>query len=182
MTGRSRRYLRGQGGYTLVEVIIASAIGAILMGGLTSVIMTSVRAGNVASSRIETSSQIRSFQFFAYDDFARSSVPSPSGCGTVDDPCTTEPIELSGQQVQVPNNTITPVPAPYDVSYTWDGASFLDRQSNASPAVHAAVDVTQFSWYVDGTAPNQTVVVSMTVTVRSYSESQTLRFYPRVDP
>jgi prepilin-type N-terminal cleavage/methylation domain-containing protein len=179
MTGRSRRYLRGQGGYTLVEVIIASAIGAILMGGLTSVIMTSVRAGNVASSRIETSSQIRSFQFFAYDDFARSSVPSPSGCGTVDDPCTTEPIELSGQQVP---NTTTPVPAPYDVSYTWDGDSFVDRQSNANPAAHAAVDVTQFSWYVDGTAPNQTVVVSMTVTVRSYSESQTLRFYPRVDP
>ncbi len=179
MTGTLRRLPRGQGGYTLVEVVIASAIGAILMAGLTSVIMTSVHASITASSRIETSSQIRSFQFFAYDDFARSAVPDPSGCGTVDDPCTTEPIELSGQQV--PNST-KPVPAPYRVSYTWDGTSFLDRRSNANPAAHAAVNVTLFSWYVDGTAPNQTVVVSMTVTVRSYSESQTLRFYPRVDP
>jgi prepilin-type N-terminal cleavage/methylation domain-containing protein len=177
MKKTSGRYLRSQAGYTLVEVIIASAIGAILMGGLTSVILTSVRASNTATSRIEASSQIRSFQLFAYDDFARSSVPDPSGCGTVGDQCTTQPIDLAGQQVR---NSTNPVPAPYNVSYVWDGTSFLDRQSNANPAIHAAVHVSQFAWYVDGTSPNQTVVVSMTVTVGSYSESQTLRFYPRI--
>ena len=75
MIGNLRGYARGQGGYTLVEVIVASAIGAILMAGLTSVILTSVRANNIASSRIEASSQIRSFQFSAYDEFARSDIP-----------------------------------------------------------------------------------------------------------
>jgi len=179
MTGDLRRYARGQAGYTLVEVIVASAIGAILMAGLTSVILTSARANNIASSRIEASSQIRSFQFFAYDDFARSGIPEPSGCGTKGDPCTTQPIVLTGQQVA---NVATPAPSPYQVTYAWDGTSFLERTANNVPTIHAAVGVTGFSWYVDGTAPHQTVVVSMTVTVRSYDESQTLRFYPRVNP
>lgn len=177
MIGNLRGYARGQGGYTLVEVIVASAIGAILMSGLTSVILTSVRASDTASSRVEASSQIRSFQFFAYDDFARSDIPDTSGCAA--DPCTTEPIVLTGQQV---SNSTHPAPAPYQVSYEWDGTSFLDRTVTGNPSVHAAVGVTAFSWYVDGTAPYQTVVVSMTVTVKSYSESQTLRFYPRVTP
>jgi prepilin-type N-terminal cleavage/methylation domain-containing protein len=174
MTKTWRQHARGQDGYTLVEVVIACAIGAILMSGLTSVILTSVRANDTASSRIEASTQIRNFQFSAEDDFARSAVPVRSGCGTVRNPCTTQPIVLTGQQV--PNSTV-PVPAPYKVSYKWDGRSFLDRQSNANPAVQAAVNVTRFSWYVAGTAPDQTVVVSMTVTIQSYSESQTLRFY-----
>ena len=177
MIGNLRGYARGQGGYTLVEVIVASAIGAILMAGLTSVILTSVRANNIASSRIEASSQIRSFQFSAYDEFARSDIPDTSGCGTEADPCTTEPIVLNGQQV---SNSNLPAPAPARVSYSWDGNLLLDRTINGNAPVHAAVGVTAFSWYVDGTAPYQTVVVSMTVTVRSYSESQTLRFFPRV--
>jgi prepilin-type N-terminal cleavage/methylation domain-containing protein len=179
MRGLLRRGARGQGGYTLIEVMVASAIGAILMAGLTSVIYTSVHANDIASSRVETSSQIRSFQFFAYDDFAHSDIPDPSGCGTEDDPCTTEPIVLSGLQV---SNSTNPVPAPYQVSYSWDGTEFLDRTITGNAPIHAAVGVSAFSWYVDGTAPDQTVVVSMTVTVMNYSESQTLRFYPRVTP
>jgi prepilin-type N-terminal cleavage/methylation domain-containing protein len=177
MIGNMRGYMRGQGGFTLVEVIVASVIGAILLGGLTSVILTSVRASNTASSRVEASSQIRSFQFFAYDDFARSDIPDTNGCGTEGDACTTEPIVLIGQQV---SNSTLPAPANYKVSYAWDGTLFLDRTINGTAPVHAAVGVTAFSWYVDGTAPYQTVVVSMTVTVKSYSESQTLRFFPRV--
>src|SRR4029077_10301156 len=129
--------------------------------GLTSVIYTSVHANDIASSRVEASSQIRSFQFFAYDDFAHSDIPDSSGCGTEGDPCTTEPIVLSGPQVA---NSIDPVPAPYQVSYSWDGAGLLDRTITGDLPIHAAVDVSAFSWYVDGTAPNQTVVVSMTVT------------------
>jgi prepilin-type N-terminal cleavage/methylation domain-containing protein len=176
MTGTLRRYAHGQGGYTLVEVVIASAIGAILMAGLTSVILTSVRAGNTASSRIEASSQIRSFQFFASDDFARSPLPSPSGCvGTPPTACT---IALGGVQA---SNSTRPVIAPYLVSYSWDVQSgFLDRKVGNNPAIHAASNVTAFSYFLDGSAPYQTVVVSLKVTVRSYSEYQTLRFYPRV--
>lgn len=173
------RYARSQAGYTLLEVVIASAIGAILMTALTSVILTSVTANNTATSRIEASGQIRNFEFFAYDDFAHGSMPAPTGCGTVSNQCSMQALVLSGPQV---DNSLTPVGT--QVSYTWDGSEFLDRQVGADPstAIHAATNVTGFSWYVDGEAPYQTVVVILTVKVQSYSESQTLRFYPRVNP
>ena len=54
--------------------------------------------------------------------------------------------------------------------------------AGTNPPVHAATNVTAFSYYLDGAAPNQTVVVSLTVTFQSYSESQTLRFFPEVKP
>jgi len=179
-----KAYIRGQGGYTLIEVVIASAIGAILLGGLFSVIFTSSQAVKTATSRIEASQQIRNFQFSAYDDFAHSGMPVPSGCaGTSASPCTTQPIVLNGLRA---SNSTTPITAPYSVSYTWDGTAFVDRQVGGVPN-HAATNVTAFSWYLDGTAPNQTVVVSMTVTIQlsnqqSYGESQALRFYPQVNP
>ena len=43
------RYVRSQGGFTLLEVVIASAIGAILMTALTSVILTSVEQTSSAT-------------------------------------------------------------------------------------------------------------------------------------
>jgi prepilin-type N-terminal cleavage/methylation domain-containing protein len=175
----SLQRVQSQAGYTLVEVIIASAIGAILMAALTSVILTSVQATNTARSRVEASSQIRSFQFFARDDFAYSSLPVPNGCGTAANPCTTQPIVLSGLRA---SNSTTPVAAPYTTTYTWDGSAFVDRQAGSAPADHAAIDVTAFSWYLAGTAPKQSVIVAMTVTVSGYSESQTLAFYPEVNP
>jgi prepilin-type N-terminal cleavage/methylation domain-containing protein len=162
-------YARSQDGYTLVEVVIASAIGAILMTGLTSVILTSVRATNTATSRIEASSQIRTFQFFAADDFARSGVPSSDGC-TVNDPCR-HAIALVGR---------TPVLDAYGVTYAWDeDKGFLDRSVPGSIR-HVATRVTDFSWYVDGQPPKQTVVVNLKVTVQDYSEHQVMRFYPRL--
>jgi hypothetical protein len=42
--------------------------------------------------------------------------------------------------------------------------------------------VTAFSATLTGTAPNQTVVVTMTVTVQAYALTQILQFYPRVNP
>ncbi len=178
MTPSTRAYLSGQDGYTLVEVIISVAIGAILMTALTSVVLTSVRAANIASSRVEASGQIRNFEYFAYDDFAGSSIPATGTCGTPATPCTTQPIVLTGTAV---SNSVPPVPAPRQVTYTWDGSDLLDRQVAGAP-VHAATGVTAFSWYVDSSAVLPTVVVNLTVTVQSYSESQTLLFYPRVNP
>lgn len=166
------RYAHSQGGFTLIEVVIAAAIGLFVMSALTSVILTSVRASATASSRIEASGQIRNFEFFAYDDFAQSAVPNPSGCGTgVGDLCHGQPIALSGT---------------YSVSYTWDGSAFLDRQLGSN-VIHMATNVTDFSWYVDGSSLHPTVVISITVTIQAssdqpYSESQTFRFYPRVNP
>jgi prepilin-type N-terminal cleavage/methylation domain-containing protein len=176
MTGRPSAAARGQSGFTLVELIIASAIGVILMTGLTSVVFTSYRAWTTASSRVEASSQIRSFQYFAYDDFSSSGLPAAGSC-TSANPCTVQPIALSGFQV---GNSVQPVPAPFTVTYTWDGTTFLDRQVNSGPAEHVASGVTAFSWYVD--AANQTVVVALTVTIQSYSQSQTMQFYPELNP
>jgi prepilin-type N-terminal cleavage/methylation domain-containing protein len=171
----ARSYVTGQGGYTLVEVIIAAALGALLMSAVTSMMLTSWRAAMIASSRVEASGQIRNFEYFAYDDFARSAAPSNTGCDQ-SAPCTTQPLVLSGNQV----SNSTPVPASFQVSYTWDGSSFLDRAVSGTGATeHAATDVSAFSWYVD---TNATVVVSLTITVQSYSESQTFRFDPRMNP
>jgi type II secretory pathway pseudopilin PulG len=173
------RYARSQGGYTLVELLVASALGLFVMTGLTSVVLTTWRAGTIATSRIEASGQIRNFQFEAYDDFALSNPPVPNGCtGTAASPCTT-PIVLQGVQA---SNAASPVTSPYQVTYTWDGANLLMRQVSGHPAVEAASGVTAFSWYLDGSGLHQMVVVTISVTIQSYTETQALRFYPRVNP
>jgi prepilin-type N-terminal cleavage/methylation domain-containing protein len=173
------RYARSQGGYTLVELLVASILGLVVMSALTSVVLTSWRAGTAATSRIEASGQIRNFEFEAYDDFALSNLPAPIGCAaTVASPCST-PIVLQGVQA---SNAITPATSPYQVTYTWDGADLLQRQVGSNPSVEAATGVTAFAWYLDGSAPHQTVVVTISITVQSYTETQTLRFYPRVNP
>jgi prepilin-type N-terminal cleavage/methylation domain-containing protein len=173
------RYARDQSGYTLVELIVASAIGLFVMTGLTSMVLTTWRAGTTATSRIEASGQIRNFQFEAYDDFALANLPTPSGCAaTAASPCTT-PIVLQGVQA---SNAISPATSPYQVTYTWDGSNLLMRQVNTNPAVEAANGVTAFSWYLDGSGSHQMVVVTISVTVQSYTETQALRFYPRVNP
>jgi prepilin-type N-terminal cleavage/methylation domain-containing protein len=167
MRRRIGAYARSQSGFTLVEVVITVAIGAILMTALTSVILTASRAATTATSRVEASGQIRNFQFFAHDDFAQANVPTPIGCGTPDNPCiTATTITLNGA---------------YPVSYTWDGSAILDRQAGSN-VTHMATNVTGFTWYVDGSTPHPTVVVNLTVTVQSYSESQTFLFYPELNP
>jgi prepilin-type N-terminal cleavage/methylation domain-containing protein len=172
-------YVRGQSGFTLVELVITSALTLVVMSALTSVILTTMKGASVATGRIEASNQVRNFEFRAADDFARSNMPILGGCGTLASPCTTTPLVLAGRQV---TNAFPPVPSRYQVTYTWDGAAFLDRQVGNGESVHIATNVTAFAWYVDGTPPNQTVVVSLTVTVLSYNESQVFRFYPRLNP
>jgi prepilin-type N-terminal cleavage/methylation domain-containing protein len=173
------RYAKDQSGYTLVELIVASAIGLFVMTGLTSVVLTTWRAGTTATSRIEASSQIRNFQFEAYDDFALANLPTPGGCAaTAASPCTT-PIILQGVRA---SNATNPATSPYQVTYTWDGSDLLMRQVNGNPAIEAASGVTAFSWYLDGSGSHQMVVVTISVTVQSYTETQALRFYPRVNP
>ena len=170
---RNRPVVNSQGGFTLVELIIALAIGALLMVALTSVVLTSWRASNIATGRVDASAQLRNFEFFAYDDFTRSALPSAGGC-VPGSPCST-PLTVSGYQV---SNQV-PVPSPVQITYAWDGSSLLDRTLSGGSTVHAAIDVTAFSWYVD---TNATIVVNLTVTVQNYSESQSFRFLPRVNP
>lgn len=167
-----------QSGFTLIEVVISAAIGAVLLGALVSVIFTAYRGISVATSRIEASSQIRSFQSFAYEDFARSDASKLSGACTPSSPCTTQPLALDGTQV---SNSSPPVASPdFQVTYTWDQTNQrLERQVAGSGATFdAATNVTSFTWYVDA---NATVLVSLTVTVGNYKESQTFRFLPRMN-
>jgi prepilin-type N-terminal cleavage/methylation domain-containing protein len=175
-----RQYVRSQGGYTLVELMVASAIGLFVMSGLTSVVMTSWRAGATATSRVEASGQIRSFQFRAYDDFALADVPVIESCAFADPP----PCKITLSGWKVTDSSL--VPSIFEVTYNWDGVN-LDRQVKGSDSTHVATNVSAFSVNLSGTYPNQTVAVTLTVTMRNnaevvYSETQTLGFDPRANP
>jgi prepilin-type N-terminal cleavage/methylation domain-containing protein len=177
MNGRRQPRTSGQAGFTLIELIIASAISLIVASALVEVILTSVTASNIAFGRVEASSQIRTFETRAYDDFALSSMPDIGGLGcgnSSTNPCTTSPIVLNGLQA---SNSTSPTASPVQITYAWDGATFLDRSVGGS-STELGTTVTGFSWYEDSTT--NTVVVQMTVTEPSYSETQTFWFYPRV--
>lgn len=167
----------GQAGFTLVELIIALALSVVVATALVQIVLTSARASNTAIGRIEASSQIRSFESRAYDDFARSSMPPVGACGTdSSNQCHTAPIVLHGYQA---SNAASPSISSVQVTYVWDGSAFLDRQTG-SASTHLGTSVTGFSWYED--SATNTVVIEITITVLSYSESQAFQFYPRLSP
>lgn len=180
---RARRH-RAQAGFTLIELLIASALGLIVMSGLASVVLTTSRASQSASDRVEAAGQIRSFQQAAYNDFAGSSLPvPPGGCGNSSTPCTHSPIQLSGCQM---SNSNTPSLARRTVIYAWPTSSDHVLRQIGTNSHTVATNVTAFSWYLDSTSPNKSVVVTLAVTMgtsgTTISQSQTMRFYPRVDP
>jgi hypothetical protein len=134
-----------------------------------------VRAASTAQSRVEASSQIRSFQSGAYEDFALSGAPTLTNCAPASPPpCT---ILLSGLQFDPVLQTAGSV----QIAYLWNGTT-VDRTFGSNPPHHIASSVTAFSASVSGTAPNQTVVLTITVTVQAYTETQTMLFYPRMNP
>lgn len=175
---RSRRR-RSQAGFTLIELLVASTVGLLVMSGLTSVVLTTYRASQTASNRVEAAGQILGFQQTASDDFATSSLPVPAGgCGSSTVPCTHDPIQLRSCKM---TNSTTPTAQPRTVTYVWPaGSDLVNRRVGAGSSNPAAANVTAFSWYLDGTSPNQSVVLSLTVTVGTISQSQTMRFHPRV--
>jgi prepilin-type N-terminal cleavage/methylation domain-containing protein len=172
---------RRQGGFTLIELLIATALGVMVMGALTSVVLTSMQAANTATARVEASSQVRNFQFTAYDDFVLARAPVPSGCGTPTSPCTTQDLLLQGHKVP---NEVGGVAAPYTVRYVWDSSRHVVTRYAGTSSRVTATNVTAYSWYIESSGANPSVVVSVTVTIAfynsSYSDSQTLRFYPRL--
>ena len=90
-----------------------------------------------------------------------------------------QPITLTGLQVDSSGQLI----GAHTVTYTWDGSNDLDRDAGGAP-IHAATNVSSFSWYViPGPGSGLSiVVVNLTITVQAYSESQNFIFYPRVNP
>jgi prepilin-type N-terminal cleavage/methylation domain-containing protein len=170
-----------QAGFTLIEVIIATALGLLVLGALTSVVMTMMMADNTAGGRIEASSQVRNFQHTAYDDFVLARPPAPPGCGTPASRCTTQDLVLTGTR---PPNPSDGQPVSYTVRYAWDPSLHVVTRYAGTSSRVAASNVTVYSWYIDRAGLYPTVVVNMTVTIPSYnatySESQTLRFYPRI--
>jgi prepilin-type N-terminal cleavage/methylation domain-containing protein len=165
-------HLKGQSGYTLIELIITAAIGALLLGALVSVFLTTTRATDTATGRVEASGQVRNFEIFAYEDFTGAGLSDFSPGCTASSPCQTQ-ITLTEIPIDNPGQT-------YTVSYAWDKTNlFLDRTVGNNPPLHAATNVAAFSWYLD---TNRTVVVTLTIVVNSYTQSQTFRFYPRRSP
>jgi prepilin-type N-terminal cleavage/methylation domain-containing protein len=181
VTARMAARRRRQAGYTLIELIVASAIGLMVMGALTSVVLTMSLGANTATGRVEASAQIRNFQLTAYDDFSLSRPPTPTGCGTPDTHCTTQDMMLAGSRMP---NPIGSVAAPFTARYTWDSSLETVTRYVGSASRVVSSGVTAYSWYVDPGGAHPVVVVSMTITIAfyntSYSESQTLLFYPRV--
>ena len=176
-----------QAGFTLVELIIATAIGLVVMTGLTSIMFTAYRADRQATSRVEAAGQIRTFEQSAFKDFTLSSVPqTPPTCGTKATPCTQDPIQLSGCSITSNDGGATHVWQSHKVTYTWNNTTqVVTRNVGAGVTFPAASDVTAFSWYLEGTSPNQSVVVTIAVTVNwaqssPYTQSQAFRFYPQV--
>jgi prepilin-type N-terminal cleavage/methylation domain-containing protein len=177
MTSTSHRRHGNQAGYTLIELVIATALGVIVTGALTSVVLTGVMAANSATSRVEASGEIRNFELAAYDDFALSRLPVDPDCAK-SKPCTVKPLELNGFTKPATRGNKAPVKK---VTYTWKSGlrpQVVTREAESNRVV--ASNVTAFGWYLEG----PTVVVQLTVTVRFYNashvQSQTLRFYPRV--
>ena len=172
---------RSQAGYTLVELLVATAIGTIVLGALTSIVVTTAISTNVATSRVDASSEIRNFQLAAYDDMTLSRPPVGSGCGTPDNVCTAQPMVLVGQRVP---NADSGAPTGYSVTYTWDPASQVVTRQAGSASRSVTTGVTQYSWYVDSSTTHPAIVVMLTVTINtynaSYSDTQTLRFVPRI--
>ena len=121
MKARSKAELaarrKRQAGFTLIEVIIATALGLLVLSALTSVVLTTMMADNTASGRIEASSQVRNYQFAAYDDFVLARPPVPPGCGTATTKCTTQDLVLTGTLAPNPPDA---TPVPYTVRYAWD--------------------------------------------------------------
>lgn len=162
----------GQGGFTLVELIIAVALGALLMGAMISVFLTSARAARDATGRIEASGQIRNFEYFAYEDFGGSAISDFNPGCTASSPCVSQ-VALHEVKFDNPSQT-------YVVTYGWDQTNqVLNRTVDTAPPLHAAINVSGYHWYIDA---NGTVVIALTVTVGSYSDSQTFRFYPKRNP
>jgi prepilin-type N-terminal cleavage/methylation domain-containing protein len=175
---RARRH-RMQGGFTLIELLVASAIGLIIMSGLTSVVLTTYRASQAASNRVEAAGEIRTFEQTAYGDFATSSLPVlPGGCGSSSSPCIHDPIQLQGCKM---TNSVTPSAQPSTVTYAWPlGSNSVNRTIGGIPVNAAAAGVTAFSWYVADSSPNQSVVVALTIQMGGVTQSQTMRFHPQV--
>lgn len=181
MRGHVAARHRSQAGFTLIEVLIASALGLMVMAALTSVVLTTMMSDNTAIGRIEASAQVRNFQAIAADDFVLGRAPVPSSCGTSGNPCTTQDLVLQGFRVP---NEVGGVAASFTIRYAWDPVKRQVIRYWGTSSRVAASNVTAYSWYIDPSGANPTLVVSMTVTIPSYNatyrESQTFRFYPRI--
>lgn len=175
---------RSQAGFTLVEMMIASAMGAIVMGALSSVVWLATSSNASVDPRLQASGQVRNLQTALNADLT-SARPAPladSGC-TQSVPCTTFPIQVRGPIVPARTGLAQPDPVAHYVTYCYIPAgSVVERFAGTLTACPGAAGsgqavarrLSSFSWYYTGTS----VVVSVSATVGSYSTGQVLLFNP----
>jgi type II secretory pathway pseudopilin PulG len=182
---------RAQGGYTLVELIIASGLAAVVLAALTSVIFVVNQANRTWSPRLQATGEMRRFEHSFYDDAASGSTPTTSA--TVN-PCLvpgsapTPPIVVRG--LTYSGNTAQP----YSAVYCFDPIRKTVKRFVGATSTLIARNVTVFSWSlhpgdndtIPCTDPSVTpcvIVIDITTTDYNsppfYTTTQRLRFYPR---
>jgi prepilin-type N-terminal cleavage/methylation domain-containing protein len=168
---------RGEAGFTLVEVLIASTISVLVMSGATMLLYTFYISNFIANSRLQTSGQIRNFQLAFNDDavLASSSICPATPC----DNLTT--LKLEGCRFSrgdpSPSN-----PSRFTAVYKWwppttSSPGTVSRTVGGS-TIQVARNVPGFTADVAG---DNSVTVTLTVqdSSKRYSQTQTLYFHPR---
>jgi prepilin-type N-terminal cleavage/methylation domain-containing protein len=157
-----------QAGYTLVEILLAMGISTLLMAGLGLVIYTLFKANNTSDSRLQASSQIRTFQLAFHDDVAHN-----AGTIVCANPCTT--LTLSGSRY----NQGATGPCSLTVTYAYPSPSpLLISRSVGGKTTQVARNVKAFAATV-GADNSVTVTLTVQDPTGSFTETQVLYFDPR---
>jgi len=183
-TGRPLRRPHGnQGGYTLPEVILAAGLATFIAAALTSVVFVASSANTTWNPRLQASGQIRGFQQSFTDDVAMAGMPSFASApcpGVSPAPAPSAPIVLRGVTF---NPSPSPTLAPIQAAYWYDRTNkVVVRCSGGNGPAVVARYVTAFQPILDRTG--NTIIITITAQDAGsgqYSQTQTMRFYPRRD-
>jgi len=220
VSGRKR-----QSGFTLVELLVASSLGVIVMGSLVSVLWVTFRANDTWDPQLQSSAEVRNFQLAFYQDAAQADDSAALGSNLAgclnpapNAACTKQPINISYSLYS--SSTVS---APEFVTYCWTGSTDqkvlrIASDTSVGPTggtqttcsggagwTVVARSVSSWTWYYDdgstgGLCPSfgtprtdmshrrGCIVVNMAVQVNGLAsefmanKSQTMLFYPRLDP
>ncbi|MFN2463428.1 MAG: type II secretion system protein J [Candidatus Dormibacteria bacterium] len=158
-----------QGGFTLVEMIIATAVSSILLAGISVLVFTNFSASTIAAQRLQASGQLQNFQVAFYRDAALDNTATNRSPIIAAAPCD---VVLAGRRRDAGGTTNTS----YSVEYKLSGSDIRRTVAATTSTVARNVKLFTCALQSDGTFQ---VVISAQDTTGSYTQSQTFRFYPR---